>query len=285
VIRMKQFIAISIAALSLAGSNLPASAADMPAYRPPLVTPQPTIDWTGFYVGIGVGGRWTETNWTTTCLQAAGGGCPGNALFATRFGVDDPSSFDMSGFRVGGYLGYNWQFANWVVGIEGDAAWADIRNNHTGIPGTHLAAFTAIDSASVRTQWDASIRGRLGYLFMPQALIYVTGGGTWLETEVSAVCAAGSFALGGWCSLANTFTASRTLFGWTVGGGIDWMFAPGWIGRAEYRFSDFSNGGQTFAAFTANPIDAFNFTVDHQTHTGTIGISYLFNFAPGGFRY
>jgi len=155
----------------------------------PAIAPAPAFSWTGFYAGVGLGGRWSETDWTTTCLAPdAAGFCAGTGAFGGRIGIDNPTSFDTSGFRVSGYLGYNWQIANWVVGIEGDWGWADNEETHNGIPGTHLAAFTANDFASIRDRWDASIRGRLGFLWTPQALLYVTGGATWLDKEISVAC-------------------------------------------------------------------------------------------------
>jgi outer membrane immunogenic protein len=51
---------IAIAAL-IAG---PAIAADMPAPAPVAVE-----SWTGFYAGASLGGRFTDSNWMTTCLS------------------------------------------------------------------------------------------------------------------------------------------------------------------------------------------------------------------------
>lgn len=273
----------SIGVIALLSIVFPAVSADLPsAPVASPIPPPPTFSWTGFYAGLGFGGRWSEADWTTTCLQPTFvPGC-NNTGFPGRFSVDNPSIFDQSGFRVNAYYGYNWQLASWVIGLEGDIAWADTSNTHTGIPGTHLAALTANDFAAVRDTWDASIRGRLGGLITPQALLYVTGGISWIQKELTASCATDiSFAFGGWCAITPQVSSfSKTLFGWTVGGGIEWMFAPNWIARAEYRFSDYTSDGLSVRFFVTNPIDSFDAVVDQKTHTAYVGVSYLFNWAP-----
>ena len=79
---MNKLIVSSVALVaSLAGS---AMAADMPI-RPPVLVES----WTGFYVGVALGGRFSDSKWTTNCLStgAPGGvGCPLNlAANGTRF--------------------------------------------------------------------------------------------------------------------------------------------------------------------------------------------------------
>src|SRR5687767_14073818 len=96
-------------------------------------------DWTGFYVGLGVGGRWNGTEWTTDCLApvALPAGCP-NDFFPgpTRVGNDNPANFGDGAFRLSGHVGFDWQISTLVLGIEGDVGWADTSRSRTGIPGT-----------------------------------------------------------------------------------------------------------------------------------------------------
>jgi hypothetical protein len=45
--------------------------------------------------------------------------------------------YDSTTFRVGGYLGYDWQFnPNWLVGLEGDFAWGDAKKHVDALQGT-----------------------------------------------------------------------------------------------------------------------------------------------------
>jgi outer membrane immunogenic protein len=278
---MKRALSLGIGVLALVGSTFTAAAADLgarPVGKAPVIAP-PVYNWTGFYVGLGLGVRADENDWTTTCLAPTALGtatCPNDIFLGTsRILNANPVTFEPDiGFRVSGYLGYNWQFQNWVLGVEGDFAWADNSAATVGIPGTWSATFgPGLDAAAVNDKWDASIRGRVGYLFAPTALLYVTGGATWLEKEVAATCA-GTFPVG-WCVTAQTNSASNTHFGWTIGGGVEWMLTPNWLLRAEYRYSQYEEETYTFFA-APTPADSFTFSVDATTHTGYVGIAYKF---------
>jgi outer membrane immunogenic protein len=275
---MKRAITMGFGLLALAGMTLPTSAADLgrPIGKAPPVVAPPVVTWTGFYIGVGLGGRWDENTWTTTCLQPItfNPTCtPPESVFPVNFATSNPTVFEPSGFRVSGYAGFNWQFTSWVVGIEGDWGWADNSASVFGIPGTIFPGTLALtqDVASVNDKWDASLRGRIGFLVTPTALFYATGGVAFLEKEVTATCTADQFS---WCVAPNAATASDTLVGWTVGGGIEWMFSPNWLFRAEYRYADY--GSADFQFFATSPIDSFNFSVEATSHIAYAGIAYKF---------
>ncbi len=44
----------------------------------------------------------------------------------------------------------------------------------------------------------------------------------------------------------NAFGVNRS--GWTVGGGLEWMFAPGWSVFGEFNYMDFGNKNVNFVA-------------------------------------
>src|SRR6266852_1603990 len=109
----------------------PAIAADMPVKAPVYKAPvaAPAYSWTGFYAGVSLGARWVDADWTTLFID-------GPAHLPSPFSARQ--RFDSSGFRTGGYLGHNWQIApTWIVGIEGDVAWAHNNKTNGGIPGTY----------------------------------------------------------------------------------------------------------------------------------------------------
>src|SRR4029450_9030786 len=179
VIMNKLFVGgVAIAAL-IAG---PAIAADMPAPAPVVVD-----SWAGLDAGASLGGRFTDSNWMTTCLSvgAPGGvGCPVNlvAQNGSRLPLSNPSAFASATLRPSVYVGYNWQIGNWVVGVEGDAGSGKARNDMKGIPGaeTLLSGSPGNDTAAVSTTWDASLRARAGFLVGTNVLVYGTGGGCWV---------------------------------------------------------------------------------------------------------
>ncbi len=106
---MKAFLLPSAAALALAGAVGTASAADL-ARRPPPPPPTkapfvvPAYNWTGAYIGINAGYGFGRSKWDGL-----------------------PASFDVKGGMAGGQLGYNWQFGQFVYGVEGDGDWSDLR--------------------------------------------------------------------------------------------------------------------------------------------------------------
>src|SRR5262245_10116103 len=70
------------------------------------------------------------------------------------------------GFVGGAQIGYNWQSGQVVWGLEADVSFADIsvEQNFLGV------------SVSGSIDWLATARGRLGYLVMPNILVYGTAG-------------------------------------------------------------------------------------------------------------
>ena len=163
------------------------------------------------------------------------------------------------GFSGGGQIGFNYQFtpgSGFVVGIEADIQYIDIQGSSSGGdrrvfrnfaftpdnpnfgpagPNTWGAAFdprfqqAGGRGAALRVvrgqglqatdlNYFGTVRGRLGYAF-DRTLIYATGG----------------FAYAGGDSVRNTdldqgffddtaLDDNRTLFGWTVGGGVEFAF-------------------------------------------------------------
>ncbi len=160
---------------------------------------------------------------------------------------------EMTGGFGGGTIGYNWQNGNIVFGIEVDAAGAAISES-VGVPGL-LWAKSEINSFG-------TVRGRLGVTASPAVLLYVTGGYAWAHNKLSVDV------------LGLTASDSRTHNGWTVGAGLEYMFAPNWSAKVEYLYADFD--GQTY----------FNGAVaTGRTSLNTVkaGINYHFNW--GGSAY
>ena len=131
-----------------------------------------------------------------------------------------------------------------------------------------------IDSASVETLRDGSIRGRVGFLVVPSLLAYGTGGVAFQRVEANLTC---SFA-GPWCfppvatDIRNE-TQADTLKGWTVGGGLEWLAHGPWLVRGEYRYADLGNFSPTFYEGTPGVV----FTdIRVVTQVLTFGIGYKF---------
>jgi outer membrane immunogenic protein len=224
---------------SVASASASASAADMPMKAAPIAT----YNWTGFYVGGALGARWSNSDLSITAIDEVFSGnfvqhdLPACTLNTPACGT--AASFDNAAVRIGPYFGYNWQFGSqWVAGIEGDWAWANRTTTQGGfkffqaVPG-----FMPDSTYSIKAGWDASARARLGFLATKTLLVYTTGGAAWLRTDITSNCGATSCFPG--AVTPATITNSSTWAGWTIGGGIETMFGPNWMLRAEYRYADY----------------------------------------------
>lgn len=247
-------------------------AADLSARLPPNLS-TPASPWTGFYIGVGVGPRVSHTDANTT-FDSFGVTIPNIS------GRPTDQTLDGTAVRGSPYVGFNWQFApQWVAGVEGDFGFADQTTTLAGYsftPGAGDHSQDAADSFAARTSWDASLRGRLGFLATPTTLVYATGGAAWLHEEVTSTCASNTqCVLDGF--LPAVITNSATRLGWTLGGGIETALWGHWLARAEYRYADF--GSPSFAVIRSSTIKAFNPTIDTfdlavRTHTVTFGLAY-----------
>ena len=216
---------LSATALALAISVGSAVAADLPSMKgPPVyVPPPPPPMWTGFYVGINLGGGWraNSDNQNDPLLLAAI--LPGfNPLL---LGAANNNNSNNGGVVGGGQIGYNYQFSNsFVVGLETDFQGTSL-GGHGGGNGNTLFPF--LSNAGPQLPWFGTVRPRLGFLVTPTLLVYGTGGFAYGEVNFPNL----------------GFSNVRT--GWTAGGGLEWMFIPNWSAKLEYLFVDLSSGGTT----------------------------------------
>jgi outer membrane immunogenic protein len=193
---MYRVLLASVAALTTVALVGPGGAADLQRRYDPIVPKapiySPVYNWSGFYVGINGGGAWGNSHWLNT------------------------TGFNVSGGMVGGTLGYNWQNGPWVLGLEGDVDWTNIKGRT--IVGCPLGCQTS-------NSWLSTVRGRVGYAF-DRFLPYVTGG-----LAVGDIRARTPGFAGG----------SDTNTGWAVGGGVEYAIYMNWTAKAEYLYVDLGN--------------------------------------------
>ena len=112
---------------------------------PPATAPPPLYNWAGPNVGVAGGFAWGRSNQTDAGFfipPGGGGGVP-----------PADGSFSMKGGLIGGGGGYNLQFGQWVLGLETDYSWADIKGSSNGCG----AAFIShICSTELRTRSERS---------------------------------------------------------------------------------------------------------------------------------
>lgn len=188
-------------------------------------------------------------NWTGFYAGAfVGGAFDGSNGFSTSNPAIAGTRTDSS-FFGGGQLGFNYQFApNWVAGIEGDI----------GGLSDHNRRFTSgVNTLRDNTDWLASVTGRLGYTWGP-GLVYAKGGVAFRDD--------------GGLSGTVPFVADRNDTGYTVGGGLEYYFAPAWTAKIEY---DYYNFDRTTIASGLGGGSFINYRDD--VHTVKAGINYHFN--------
>jgi len=145
---MKRLLIATTALTALAASS--AFAADIPARsytKAPAMLP--VYNWTGFYMGVNLGGAWTS----------------------------DLTGADTAGVIGGAQIGYNWQGLGspWVLGLEADFQGSSQSESVT------VGAVTA----NAKLPWFGTVRGRVGYAW-DRVMIYGTGGFAYQHLQASA---------------------------------------------------------------------------------------------------
>jgi outer membrane immunogenic protein len=243
----KSSMTLLTAAIALAASQ--AWAADLPrkapAYAPP---PPPPMTWTGCYIGANIGGAFGRLE-----LDGPFGGS---------------GSSDGSGFAGGGQIGCDYQFSGgWVIGFRN--MFDGTSNNRSRSFSVTTATGTASGTVDFHNQWFDTLTGRLGYAVSPAWLLYFQGGAVWSRVEANVTVSAPGF--------SGTGSASDTKTGWTIGGGLEWMFAPHWSAFLEGNYMDFGSRGQTVFTPVATACAAgCAFSAKATAATVLVGVNYRF---------
>jgi outer membrane immunogenic protein len=209
-------------------AGIAVSAVAVPALAaPPSIAP--SYNWSGFYVGAHAGYRWADADFTSAAYSFNPGS--GTINFPAR-----SENYNLNGGIFGLQTGYNYMFApQWLIGIEGDWSWGHASDSTAFRAIVGLDGLTLNRVSEVELNWEATIRARVGYAAGPW-LLYVTGGGAFAHVKWSEVST-----LSGPTSRTAAWNADKTLTGFAVGAGVEYMFSPNWIGRFEYLFEDFGS--------------------------------------------
>lgn len=201
-----------------------ANAADEIYLPDDMTSPVSAFQWDRMYMGLSVGAL--QANFSPT----------GNDV--------QPSGWGVTG---GIYMGRNWQFGEFVVGVEGDLQFSTEQASEPCFD----PAFTCMTYVGITD----SLRARAGYA-MDRVLVYVTAGVTFAD-------------IGGSVSDGVTTFADRLgRTGYTVGGGVEWAVFDNASAKLEYRFSDYFTNDMEY--------DVIYPGVGTTTHTLTTGFAWHF---------
>jgi outer membrane immunogenic protein len=239
-LHMKRIVIAGALALIAGGQAL---AADLPMARGPgpavyaPIVPPVAFSWTGFYIGINGGGAFGNSNFLDPVLGNSG-------------------SFNASGGMVGGTIGANYQIGRWVLGIEGDGDWQNL-------DGTTFGGSCGGVGCETKSDWLATVRGRVGYTF-DRVLVYGTGGAAFANVQANA-------------GVLPFSSATET--GWTAGGGVEYAFLPNWSAKLEYMYVGLPNASCGLANCGSSTT---NVSVNENVIRG--GVNFRFG-GPGGFGW
>ncbi len=271
IMRRTTILALATFALSLDAGEA-AFSADLtpapprPARAPVSYAPPPVHNWGGFYVGGFAGGAFGAQD-----VQAIELGNQGSPLLAYN-GIGNTWSYGLgASFIGGGTVGWNWQVSAFVVGIEGEVGYLHLTGSafdpHSPA-GANIGTTPDTQSSARIGDWYAVAAGRLGWAVTPDWLLYAKGGAVWTKLNANVVDSCNTGTCG--VDLVNA-SGSKTTTGWTLGAGVEWMFAPQWSVKAEYLFlgiEDHVHACGTDAIAQANFCWTHNFGGVHTVKAG-----------------
>jgi outer membrane immunogenic protein len=215
---------------SIFSASLISTASAAPRQKPVYAQAAPVFTWTGFYVGVHTGWGWAT--WSATGSSDAHG----------------------NGVIGGVQAGYNHQFGNYVVGIEGEFSFSDVKKEDLFLAG----------QISLKNDYYGMVTGRLGYLYSPQTLVYGKGGVAFTRDKWKVRDGIGGFADG---------TFDRT--GWVIGFGAEHAMWRNVSVKAEYNFLHFGDVNEVLTAGGGITVTGAG-DVSEYVHIVKLGLNYRF---------
>ena len=142
-----------------------------------------------------------------------------------NFSAGDRESDSKDDVVYGADIGYDYQMGNFVLGIEGEIA-------GTGVAATARGVDLANDEFKIEAGRDLYIGVRVGYVVMPQMMIYAKGGYT--NMDFNAIYDP-DLAPGG----PAVLEIDDKQDGYRFGAGLEYLFGGGFYAKAEYRYSHY----------------------------------------------
>lgn len=267
---------VALAALAAFFMAAPAVAADV---APP---PPEAYNWTGFHIGAGGGGTFAFAD-------------EGNndAFIETLDGFLDQGWYEQYGRHSGDLgdasffgtieAGFDYQLGSSIVaGILANYDFNSTKMKNTSnadVYHTFIGEdFTGYTNGSFETEYKVgdswAIGGRLGFLAMDNALLYILAGYT--EANIKAESTLES---NGYPNLYYHNSESGWQDGWFVGGGIEALLWDNISLKAEYRYADYGkikDSGEEFESVEGIFDQYRDQEADITVHTVRAVLSYRF---------
>jgi outer membrane immunogenic protein len=273
------------------------------ALRPsmsPFEPPAPLSPWSGFTVGVNLGGAWAGSD------AAQVGVLPSGPFADPAISTVLTSNLNsrVGGFIGGAQVGYSQRLWNGLVlGFEADFQGMTGKSTGTktgAVADTFLPGNTDVGSVnfSKAINYFGTVRARAGYEIAPNILAYLTGGLAYGQTSISsnssvlwlssAIVPGPGVAVGP-TQGATSFTNYSTLrTGWTLGGGVEFPVWTNLTAKIEYLYYDlgwiyakapfFNNFGNQPGTLGTNIVTQTN--AHFNGNIARVGLNYHFNFSP-----
>ena len=163
-------------------------------------------------------------NWTGLYAGVNAGGAWGSS-----------TGVNASGVIGGGQLGYNWQTSNIVFGIEADLQASSLKGSAT------TTALGATFTESGKQNYFGTVRGRIGFV-QGRWLAYATGGWAYTTNKRDGTATG---------AVTGAYSASNSLSGYALGGGVEWAAWDRWTTKLEYLYLSFPGNTNIYATTPA----------------------------------
>ncbi len=192
----------------------------------------PAALWSGLYVGGHIGGAWGDVDVTDTY----------------EFPIDPTveSSLSTTGLIGGAQIGYNIQRGRIVYGIEGDLGYLSLSESKAVALQRNLSAAYELSGGLY-----GDLTGRLGYA-ADKTLFYIKGGAAFLNMDYNSQYDGKYYDQ----KPRYDFSHSKTMWGWTLGAGVEHKLSPSLSLKAEYQHFDF--GSASFEHVEAKPNNSYS---------------------------
>jgi outer membrane immunogenic protein len=258
-------VLFAVCAMIYAGPEPISSGKEMKEVAP---APPPCPTWAGFYVGISGGYKFASADQT---LELNGAWDTVSTRERDPLQNVGSGDLDTDGGELGGMIGYNFQWNNWVFGLEAAGGYLWLRDSDAinfTVGGT---VPTYEVDAGFHTNYLFTFAPRIGYAFC-RWMPYVTGGlavgNVFYEQEIINQSLSPHFFEGG--------TTEDTRAGWMVGGGLEYALTDHWHLRGQYQYIDL--GKTSFDSST--DLLGFTYTGRHELqvheHNASFAIMYKF---------
>jgi outer membrane immunogenic protein len=212
-----------------------ANATDLFTPTPEPEYAQPAALWTGFYFGGHAGWSWGSTDV--------------HDVFDYKGDPIADNSVDTSGVIAGVQVGYNFRNGNFVYGVEADLGYLDLSGKGSfDLPNPKPSDRTGDISSTYSLSGGlyGDLTARFGYA-TDKTLLYVKGGAAFVNTDFNShYVGQNCSTVGHGCGPSNPsvfdFSNNETLFGWTIGVGVEYALTSSLFLKLEYQHFDFGSG-------------------------------------------